>query len=228
MQRFDELARQAAPGPGTDGVEAAGHRLSIEALACGRGERALFSGFHQELASGEIVRVLGDNGAGKTTLLRTLAGLLRPLAGSVRWQRDSAGPADIRESLCFIDHDNALNATLTPLENLALLCRLSGGGAMSPGRIRAVLSGLGLERLRHRPCGRLSSGQKRRVALARLWLSTAPLWLLDEPAAALDADSRIVLADRIIEHAAAGGIVVYTTHEPLNLPMAREIVLTSC
>lgn len=203
------------------------HRLRIENLACGRGERALFSGFDQTLYSGEMVRVLGDNGVGKTTLLRTLAGLLAPLAGRVRWQHAERRPMDIRESLCFIDHDNALNATLTPLENLSLLTRLSGS-AVESGRIRAVLSDLGLKRLRHRACGGLSSGQKRRVSLARLWLSHAPLWLLDEPAAALDVDARAMLVSRLAEHTAAGGMVIYTTHGLLDLPMARSWTLTSC
>ncbi|RJS92075.1 heme ABC exporter ATP-binding protein CcmA [Salinisphaera sp. Q1T1-3] len=199
--------------------------LQIRNLACGRGERALFRGLNLDLAAGEIVRVLGDNGVGKTTLLRTLVGLLPPLDGEIRWRSDAPGEVPF-DAVCFIDYDNALSPVLNPVENLIALLRVAGQRrAAVSQRIREVLSTLGLDRLAHRPCGRLSSGQKRRISLARLWLTDAPVWLLDEPAAALDADTRAVLARRMDAHTAKGGAIVYTTHEPLDLPTTRGVSL---
>ncbi|WP_348765491.1 cytochrome c biogenesis heme-transporting ATPase CcmA [uncultured Salinisphaera sp.] len=209
-------------------------RLGIRNLSCGRGENALFQGLDISLVGGEAARVLGENGAGKTTLLRTLGGLQAPLTGEVVWEsaRDTGAvddPVLLQDELCFVGHDNALNAALTPVENLDVLMRLCGR-RVAPGRIRDTLAELGLKRLAHRPSGRLSAGQKRRVSLARLWLTDAPLWLLDEPASALDVDSRALLCARIAAHVAAGGIAVFTTHEALTLAdvPVRSIELLPC
>lgn len=201
-------------------------QLIIKDLACGHGGRALFPGFSLALRSGETARILGENGVGKSTFLRTVAGLALPLSGQVCWQDSTASePPRLVDALCFIDHDNALNEALTPLENLRLLARVAGR-AVADRQIRDTLAGLGLNHIIHRLSGQLSSGQKRRVSLARLWLTDAPLWLLDEPAAALDLDARQALAARMRAHAAAGGIVIYTTHEALDVPAAREVRLT--
>jgi len=211
----------------------AASRLIIDNLACGRGERALFDGLSVELAPGDAARVLGENGAGKTTLLRTVAGLHRPFAGTVEWQGDPARHHDepplLCDDLCFIGHDNALNGALTPVENLDVLMRLAGR-AVGESRIRATLAELGLTRVTHRACERLSAGQRRRVSLTRLWLTDAPLWLLDEPASALDVESRVVLCTRIAEHLEAGGMALFTTHEQLTLPnvTVRTIELAPC
>ena len=208
-------------------------RLGIRNLSCGRGEKALFQGLDISLVGGEAARVLGENGAGKTTLLRTLGGLQTPLSGEIVWEsaqkRDADDPVLLKDELCFVGHDNALNAALTPVENLDVLMRLCGRPVAQP-RIRETLAELGLKRLAHRPSGRLSAGQKRRVSLARLWLTDAPLWLLDEPASALDVDSRALLGARMAAHVAAGGIAVFTTHETLNLAdvPVRSIELTPC
>lgn len=208
-------------------------RLEIENLACGRGERALFEGLSFGLGSGEAARVLGDNGRGKTTFLRTVAGLHAPLAGRVRWLPAADGPDDdetrLCDQLCFVGHDNALNAALTPVENLEVLMRLSGRPSTRE-RIAEQLDALGLARAAGRLCARLSAGQRRRVSLARLWLTDAPLWLLDEPASALDVDARAALARRIAAHVGAGGIVVFTTHEQLVLPgvTPKAIELPAC
>lgn len=208
-------------------------RLIIDKLACGRGERALFDGLSLTLASGEAARVLGDNGAGKTTLLRTVAGLHRPFEGSVEWQSDrnrhDGEVPLLSDDLCFIGHDNALNGALTPIENLDALMRLSAR-PVGTSRIRETLVELGLKSVAYRACERLSAGQRRRVSLARLWLTQAPLWLLDEPASALDVDSRSLLCRRIAEHVGAGGIALFTTHEQLSLPgvTVRAIELAPC
>ncbi|MES1925218.1 cytochrome c biogenesis heme-transporting ATPase CcmA [Salinisphaera sp. T31B1] len=206
-------------------------RLIIENLACGRGEKALFTGLDAVLNRGMAARVLGDNGIGKTTLLRTVAGLHRPIDGRVRWQGVATGdePAPLREDLCFIGHENGLNGALTPVENLDVLMRLAGR-RVSTDTIRRTLAELGLKRLAHRPCERLSAGQRRRVSLTRLWLTQAPLWLLDEPASALDADARTTLCERMADHVQAGGILLFTTHEALALPGVdvAAIELGSC
>ncbi|GAB3683923.1 cytochrome c biogenesis heme-transporting ATPase CcmA [Salinisphaera aquimarina] len=209
-------------------------RLIIDNLSCGRGERALFRGLSLILEAGEAARVLGDNGSGKTTLLRTLCGLHAPFDGDVQWQGSAPAAADedepiLQDDLCFVGHDNALNGALTPIENLDVLMRLSGR-RRSQKHIRETLTSLGLKPVANRACERLSAGQRRRVSLARLWLTDAPLWLLDEPASALDVDARAVLGARIAEHVGAGGLVLFTTHEPLTLPdlPVRAIELTAC
>lgn len=198
--------------------------LEVGALACGRGETALFRDLSFAAPAGAVVRILGDNGVGKTTLLRTIAGLLPPISGAIRWQ-GSTSRSVLLEALCFIDFDNALSGVLTPLENLRALVQIGSGRPIDDARIRTALDALGLKRVAHRPCVRLSSGQRRRVSLARLWLTPAPLWLLDEPAAALDVTARGVLSQRMAEHAEAGGTVVYTTHEALDLGMSRSVSL---
>lgn len=187
--------------------------LQVTELVCGYSERALFAPLSFALTSGQAVQVMGANGRGKTTLFRAIAGLGQPLSGDVTWVADN----ELHEELCFIGHSSALNAALTPLENLDLLLRLAGRRV--PERtVRDTLSSLGLGRLCRRPCGRLSVGQRRRVALARLWLTQARLWLLDEPAAALDVDARQTLCAHMADFASRGGMVLYTTHEPLALP----------
>lgn len=208
-------------------------RLVLQNLSCGRGERALFRDLDLTLAGGRAVRILGANGAGKTTLLRTVAGLQAPLAGQVAWHgaRHASDPEPPRlcDDLCFITHENALNGALTPVENLDMLMRLSCRRTQAD-TIRATLAELGLDRVAERPCERLSAGQKRRVSLARLWLTHAPLWLLDEPASALDVAARAALCVRIDAQVAAGGMVLFTTHEelPLTRTAVESIELTPC
>lgn len=194
--------------------------LILNALRCGRAERALFTPLNLVLEAGQAARVHGENGVGKTTLLRTVAGLQRAVDGEVVWHgpdADSADPLPLRAQLCFVGHENALNAALSPCENLDVLMRLAGR-RVDQTTIRAALRNIGLAKVSDRPCARLSAGQKRRVSLARLWLTRAPLWLLDEPASALDVDSRAALCERIAAHVSQGGLVLFTTHEALTLP----------
>tara|TARA_B100001079_G_scaffold224942_1_gene201922 strand:+ start:256 stop:1023 length:768 start_codon:yes stop_codon:yes gene_type:complete len=207
-------------------------RLSIHDLASGYGDRALFSGLTADFGAGSLTHVLGENGVGKTTFLRTLAGLHMPLAGRIVWHNDDGmATADMSmlDRLCYVAHENSLNGALTPVENLAFLMRVAGYPTSSK-RICDVLSELGLARLRHRACRLLSAGQRRRVSLARLWLRDAGLWLLDEPAAALDASARVQLAQRIEAQTALGGIIIFTTHEPLPLAdsLVTSVYLPTC
>lgn len=199
--------------------------LRITELVCGYAERSLFEPLTFTLSAGRAIQIAGANGQGKTTLFRAIAGLNRPLAGQVEWQ----GTVELSDALTFISHNNALSAALTPLENLDLILRL-GGHRVAEAKMREVLAYLGLKRMVNRACGRLSAGQKRRVALARLWLEDTQIWLLDEPAAALDVDARRVLCARIAAFVEQGGMVLFTTHEPLRLPgmPAQQIALQAC
>lgn len=199
--------------------------LHVADLLCGHAERSLFQPINFTLKPGQAMQVVGANGQGKTTLFRAVAGLGRPLAGAITWQ----GADELSQDMIFIGHDNALNIALTPVENLELLLRLGGHGA-AQGKIRETLALLGLKHVVNRPCGRLSAGQRRRVALARLWLRDARIWLLDEPAAALDVDARAVLCAHMAEFLRHGGMVLFTTHEPLSVPdvTPTQLVLQPC
>lgn len=190
-------------------------------LACLRGDRAVFAGLSFAVPAGAALVLTGANGAGKSTLLRILAGLLRPVEGAVLWNGHdvAADPAAHSRRLRYLSHLDALKPALTVAENLAFFAALHGG-AVGP-----ALAAVGLEALAELPARVLSSGQRRRLALARLALGPAPLWLLDEPTTGLDAASVERLAPMLAAHRAAGGIVVAATHLPLPLPEARELRL---
>lgn len=190
--------------------------LAAENLAALRGERLLFRGLGFTLPPGGALALTGPNGSGKTTLLRLLAGLARPFAGRVTWQGRpiAADPEAHRARLRWIGHLPGLKAALTPAESLAFEARLAG----RPDGLTAALAAFDLEPFAHLPARVLSAGQRRRVALARLALGPAALWLLDEPASALDAASEARLWALAEAHLAAGGALVVATHAPVPLP----------
>lgn len=199
-------------------AEADGAILEARDLVCLRGDRAVFAGLSFVLEPGEALLLTGANGAGKSTLLRILSGLLRPAEGAVLW-----GGADIADDpaaharrLRYVSHQDALKPALSVAENLGFFARLQGG-AVGP-----ALAALGLAPLAELPARVLSAGQKRRLALARLALGPAALWLLDEPSTGLDAASVERLRPLLAAHRAAGGMVVAATHVPLPLDGARE------
>jgi|CXWL01.1.fsa_nt_gi heme exporter protein A len=193
--------------------------LEITALACERGGARLFSGVSFSLPPGSLLRVRGANGSGKTTLLRTLAGLTRPAAGEVRWRGNPVGD-DSRREMLFLGHAAAIKDELTVLENLEFSRRISALDASEPVT-RAALERLGIARLASLPARYLSQGQRRRAALARLALSSGvPLWLLDEPFAALDAEGIAQVSELCAAHLAAGGILVLTSHQDAPIPCA--------
>lgn len=174
-----------------------------------------------ELRSGEALVVLGRNGAGKSTLLRALAGFLLLRDGAIAF---SGSDAPLAERAHYIGHADGLKAALTALENLRFwAAMLAGDGpCLAPEQ---ALEKVGLARVGDFPAGYLSAGQKRRVALARLFVAPRPLWILDEPATALDIASQQRLAQAMAEHRAAGGLIVAATHAPLGLSDARELRL---
>lgn len=199
--------------------------LHAERLACERGGLRLFSDVSLTLRPGGLLRVRGANGSGKTTLLRTLAGLTRPVEGRIRWN-EAEVDAEFHRHMLFIGHAPALKDELTVLENLAFSLRLSAvsgasGPAVGEDEIRAALERLGIAHLANLPARYLSQGQRRRTSLARLPLSKRiPLWLLDEPFAALDTAGIDRLAALCAEHLAEGGLVVLTSHQDVDIACA--------
>ncbi|HWI98671.1 MAG TPA: cytochrome c biogenesis heme-transporting ATPase CcmA [Burkholderiales bacterium] len=197
--------------------------LEAAELECERGARTLFRGVSFVLRPGELLRVAGANGSGKTSLLRILCGLSRPSAGEVRWNgQPIAGiKEDYARELVYIGHAPAVKDDLTPRENLEISCRLAGRAAS------ALALAAALERLRvpELPVRKLSQGQRRRAALARLLVSETPLWLLDEPFATLDAEG-ISLVDGLMgKQVDGGGAVVYTTHQEAGSRSTRVVDL---
>ncbi|EHU9130327.1 cytochrome c biogenesis heme-transporting ATPase CcmA [Escherichia coli] len=199
--------------------------LEARELLCERDERTLFSGLSFTLNAGEWVQITGSNGAGKTTLLRLLTGLSRPDAGEVLWQgqplhqvRDS-----YHQNLLWIGHQPGIKTRLTALENLHFYHR-DGDTA----QCLEALAQAGLAGFEDIPVNQLSAGQQRRVALARLWLTRATLWILDEPFTAIDVNGVDRLTQRMAQHTEQEGIVILTTHQPLNVAESkiRRISLT--
>jgi len=194
------------------------HRLETRDLCCCRGDRQLFRCLDFALESGQLMYLRGPNGSGKTTLLRTLAGLLQPESGEVLWngtpirrQRDV-----FHAELLYLGHLNALKGDLNAIENL----RMDGAVRNHPLDEQAawqLLEDIGLRGHEDLPIKHLSQGQKRRVALARLWCSRATLWILDEPFSALDLAAVDALQAVIRDHLARGGMVILTTHQEVEL-----------
>lgn len=195
-------------------------------LTCERGGRALFRGLSFELGAGELLRIAGENGTGKTSLLRILCGLLEPVAGEVRWREEPIRSLreDYARELVYLGHAPAVKDELTPAENLEITCRLAGSPRPAT-RIREALGRFGLAD-RDIPTKKLSQGQRRRAALARLALSESiPLWLLDEPFSALDVAAARFTEGLIAEHVARGGSAIYTTHQEVGIKASRVIEL---
>jgi heme exporter protein A len=197
--------------------------LEARELACLRGERVVFAGLSFRVEPGAALLLTGANGAGKSSLLRLLAGLLPPAAGALLWEGGDAlaDRAAHARRLRYLSPQDALKPALTARESLRFAARLHGGGDA-----HAALDALGLLPLAELPVRLLSTGQRRRLALARLALApAAPLWLLDEPTLGLDAASVSRLGGLLARHRAQGGAVVAATHLPLPLPDAAELRL---
>jgi heme exporter protein A len=201
--------------------------LDLRALACTRGGRTLFQGLTRQVAPGELLRVQGANGAGKTSLLRMFCGLLQPAAGEVRWRGRNVAQLkeELGPDLVYIGHAAALKDDLSPLENLRA-AQLLGGQPVPEAALRRALAEAGLRAQMTTPAGRLSQGQRRRSALARLVLAaSAPLWVLDEPFNALDTEATGWLSGLIRAQLQRAGTVVLTSHQGVALDGVREQVL---
>jgi heme exporter protein A len=201
--------------------------LEASALECVRGERTLFRNVGFRLEGGTLLHVAGANGSGKTSLLRIVCGLSTPERGDVRWRGETI--RKVREEygrhLIYVGHANALKDDLTALENLEFAGALAGTGVASR-EVATALEQFGVAHCAHLPARVLSQGQRRRVSLARLALSTrAQLWVLDEPFSALDAGAVECLQHMITAQLAAGGAVVFTTHQEVAVAAAVRITV---
>ncbi len=194
-------------------------RLIGEGLAAQRGGRTIFENIGFSVAGGELLAVTGRNGAGKSTLLRVIAGLLEPVAGQIHL--DPEPDAGAMTATHYFGHLDGLKPALTVSDNLAFARRIYGGD----GDIEDALDAVGLVHLLDLPAGRLSAGQKRRVALARLLVATRLVWLLDEPATALDAAAEEMLGRLMAAHLAGGGLVIAATHRPLPIAPTASLML---
>ena len=203
--------------------------LAAHNLSCQRGERTLFGALSFALEPGWLLHVRGANGSGKTSLLRLVAGLALPAAGKVQWngRAITADAESYRGSLLYLGHAPALKDDFSAVENLCLASRLAGEH-IDEELACETLGRWGLKGRTQLPCRSLSQGQRRRVGLARLALTTRPLWLLDEPLASLDAEATVLLESLLERHLAQGGLALLTTHQPIATPAARtrELLLT--
>jgi len=189
-----------------------------------RGERRVFANLAFEVASGGALLLTGPNGSGKSSLLRLMAGLLRPANGALTW--DGApitdDPEAHRARLRYVGHLNAIKPVLTTAENVTFFARLAGAGTAD---VERALAGFALTPLASVAGRLLSSGQRHRVALARLLAAPGDLWLLDEPTVGLDTASLAHLNEAIAAHRGTGGRVVVATHTPIEMPGSRILSL---
>ncbi len=178
--------------------------LQIESLSCFRQDRYLFKDLNATALPGQALQIVGENGSGKTTLFKILAGLFEDYDGRVITEDKAA--------ILYLGHRYAVNDQLTPIENLKFLLKLNEI-QLTPALLTAALARFQLSAEFDQPCAALSEGQKKRVALARLLLTSARIWLLDEAFSALDAPGRAVLSEVCQAHLASGGILIFSSHQ---------------
>lgn len=198
--------------------------LSGQNLACERDDRLLFSELSFSLSCGDVLQIAGPNGTGKTTLLRMLAGLLPDYEGEICFKGQPVldDPEQFRENLLYIGHHPGIKLNLTPEENLRWYQALYRPA--STEQIYDALARVKLTGYEDVPCYTLSAGQHRRVALARLFLHPAPLWILDEPFTAIDQGGVKEIEQLLADHARQGGGVILTTHHNLSLPAELKVI----
>lgn len=202
-------------------------RLTADKLAARRGEDLIFVDISFQLEAGQALILTGRNGSGKSTLLRVVAGLLRPERGTVLFDAGTGeGSRPPREASHYLGHRNAMKQELTVMENLTFwkdfLSDFDGGKGRAPEEAADLV---GLSGITHLPYGYLSAGQQRRFAMAKLLVAHRPVWILDEPTAALDASADRMFAGLVDAHLNTGGMAIAATHQPLGLKDARQLVM---
>ena len=199
--------------------------LEMRNLACERDEHFLFAGLNASLFAGQITQVLGPNGSGKTTLLRILAGVSQDFHGDILWSGKSIASSrwDYANDVVYVGHLPGIKRSLTPLENLRWYA--AAQGVEDDKVLEAALNSVKLSGYEDTPCYRLSAGQLRRVALARLEFSRAGIWILDEPFTALDKSGVKHLEARLAAHAESGGLVIVTSHQDINIATLNTLDL---
>ncbi|UTW45555.1 cytochrome c biogenesis heme-transporting ATPase CcmA [bacterium SCSIO 12696] len=202
--------------------------LQLCGLSFERDDRLLFSDLSTTVEAGDILQVSGDNGSGKTTLLKVLIGSLSAHSGECRWRGTPVQKCayEYASELLYIGHQTGIKSTLTPEENLRWLDRLQGGSKPLES-LTDTLARVGLQGYEDVPCHSLSAGQQRRVALARLYISQAALWVLDEPFTAIDRTGVAALEQQLQHHVKKGGAVVLTTHQPLAIDGVKSLRMGS-
>ena len=198
-------------------------QLVAEKLAGERGGEIVFSDVSFHVGDGQALTVTGPNGSGKSTLLRIVAGLLEPAAGVIRLDGSRLEWPTIASAAHYLGHGNSMKPALTVSENLRFWRGFLGEAHLD---VDEALDMVGLGDLGHLPFGYLSTGQRRRVAIARLVVSYRPLWLLDEPTSGLDRASEMQFTALMQAHREEGGIIVAATHQPLGLDDAVQLRLT--
>ncbi len=199
--------------------------LQCHQLSCERDGRTLFSNLDLSVNEGEVIQIEGPNGCGKTTLLRALTGLFSDYQGEITWRGQAVLRVlpEYRSQLLFIGHLPGVKKSLTPRENLLFLSHLHQSTTVAA--VDAALEKVGLYGYEELPGYQLSAGQLRRVALARLYLSSAPLWILDEPYTAIDKQGVAHLEQHFSQHVAEGGSVILTTHQAPHIHGLKKVNL---
>lgn len=202
--------------------------LTMTDLSVERGEHLLFDGFELSIEPGEIIQFAGPNGAGKTSLMRVIAGLLEPLTGSFHWQGSAVAHASqFSDEILYMGHKPAVRYQLSPLENLEWYAQLQYQQVQNrtAGDLQQALKYIGLEGYENEPCANLSAGQKKRVGLTRMSISSAPLWILDEPFTAVDRQGVETLVGWIENYVSQGGAVLYTTHQQVEFQQHQPRII---
>jgi len=192
-------------------------QLEVSGLECIRQDIILFQDINFKLHSGDLLQIDGMNGSGKSSLLRLLAGLMQPNAGEIIWQGKEISRCryEYQQEINYIGHLNGVKDALTALENLQVMVALAASKTELP--LSNALDQIELTGMESVPLSRMSAGQKRRVALVRLFVTKAAIWLLDEPFTSLDASGKVVIERLIVEHCAGGGIIIFSTHQPMEI-----------
>ena len=202
------------------------NQLQVNHLSCQRGERILFNDVNLCFQSGDFLQIEGHNGVGKTTLLRSLSGLSRPREGEVLWNNEPIlqQQEEFNQNLLFLGHHSGTKPELSAWENLRFFQKTTNSRQQAEV-LWETLQVVGLLGYEDIPASQLSAGQQKRVALARLWLSTAPLWILDEPFNAIDKRGVQVLTNLFEFHISQGGIVIITSHQDVPSRIVQKVQL---